>query len=132
MTSKLAANIERGAGLANLTVFVTNCNCLTASYSINYVIVIRNLYEVLLIVPLNFYHPWSLNYLILSFSLLVFCTNIDFSLTHMFPIHPFCTLWKHKKSLRFSDVFKGLEKGCIVNKWFKLGYLAKPWLMSMS
>ena len=28
-------------------------------------------------------------------------------LTHLFPMHPFFTHWKHQKTLRFSDVFKG-------------------------
>ena len=32
---------------------------------------------------------------------------------------PFLCPWKHQKSLRFSDVFQGLEKGCIGNKWVK-------------
>ena len=28
-------------------------------------------------------------------------------LTHMFPVHPFATPWKHEKTVRFSDVFRG-------------------------
>ena len=28
-------------------------------------------------------------------------------LTHFFPMHPFSTPWKHQKTLRFSDVFRG-------------------------
>ena len=28
-------------------------------------------------------------------------------LTHSFPMHPFSTPWKHQKTIRFSDVFKG-------------------------
>ena len=41
-------------------------------------------------------------------------------LTHSFPLHPFSTPWKHRKTLRFSDVFReGVEKGCIGNEWAK-------------
>ena len=29
------------------------------------------------------------------------------SLTHSFPMHPFSTPWKHQKTARFSDVFRG-------------------------
>ena len=32
---------------------------------------------------------------------------IGSSLTHLFPMHPFSTTWKHQKILWFSDVFKG-------------------------
>ena len=31
----------------------------------------------------------------------------DIILTHSFPMHPFSTPWKHPKTVRFSDVFKG-------------------------
>ena len=34
-------------------------------------------------------------------------------LTHLFPMHPFSTPWKHQKTLRFSDVFWGLRKGAL-------------------
>ena len=30
-----------------------------------------------------------------------------YSLTQSFPMHPFFTPWKHQKTVRFSDVFKG-------------------------
>ena len=40
-------------------------------------------------------------------------------LTHLFPVHPFSTPWKHKKTLRCSD--GGGEKRCIENKWVKKG-----------
>ena len=40
------------------------------------------------------------------------CTN-DTILTHLFPMHPFSTLWKHQKTLRFSDAFKGQRKGAL-------------------
>ena len=39
------------------------------------------------------------------------------SLTYLFPMYPFSIPWKHQKTLRFSDVFRGVEKGCIWNKW---------------
>ena len=29
-----------------------------------------------------------------------------FLLTHLFPMYPFSTPWKHKETLRFSDVFR--------------------------
>ena len=43
-------------------------------------------------------------------------------LTHSFPMHPFSTLWKHQKVLRFSDVFRGYRKGALgtnglINEW---------------
>ena len=36
--------------------------------------------------------------------------------THLFPIHRFSTALKNKKTVRFPDVFSGVEKGYIVNK----------------
>ena len=33
--------------------------------------------------------------------------------THSFPMHPFSTPWKHKKSLQFSDFSKGWRKGAL-------------------
>ena len=42
-----------------------------------------------------------------------------FPLTHSLPMHPFSTHWKHQKNLRFSNVFMGLETGCIGNEWVK-------------
>ena len=39
------------------------------------------------------------------------------SLTHLFPMHPFSTPWKHQTIVWFSDVFRGLRKGCIGTKW---------------
>ena len=32
-------------------------------------------------------------------------------------MHPFSVPWKHQKTLRFSDVFREVEKGCIGNEW---------------
>ena len=34
-------------------------------------------------------------------------------------MHPFSTTWKHQKTSRFSNVFGGVEKGCIWNEWVK-------------
>ena len=34
-------------------------------------------------------------------------------LTHLFRIHPFCTSWKHQKTVRFSDVFREYRKGAL-------------------
>ena len=31
----------------------------------------------------------------------------SFPLTHLFPMHPFSTPWKHQKTVRLSDVFRG-------------------------
>ena len=38
-------------------------------------------------------------------------------LTHLFPMHPFSTPWKHQKTDRIC--FQGVEKGCIGDKWVK-------------
>ena len=35
--------------------------------------------------------------------------SLTLYLTHLFPMHPSSTPWKHKKTLRFSDVFRGRE-----------------------
>ena len=34
-------------------------------------------------------------------------------LTHSFPMHPFSTSWKHQKTLRFPDVFRGQRKSIL-------------------
>ena len=34
-------------------------------------------------------------------------------LTHLFPMHPFSTPWKHQETLRFSGVFRGQKKGAL-------------------
>ena len=39
------------------------------------------------------------------------------TLTYLFPMHPFSTSWKHKKTIRFSDVFRGRERV----HWEKMG-----------
>ena len=46
-----------------------------------------------------------------------FVTNS--TLTHSFLMHTFSTAWKHQKTWRFSNVFRGVEKECIRNKWVK-------------
>ena len=35
------------------------------------------------------------------------------SLTHLFPMYPFSTPWKHQKTVRFSDVFRGKRRGTL-------------------
>ena len=39
-------------------------------------------------------------------------------LTHLFPMHPFSTPWKHQKTLQFC--FQGVEKGFFGNKWVNI------------
>ena len=34
-------------------------------------------------------------------------------LTHFSPIHPFSAPWKHQKTVRFCDVFRGYRKGAL-------------------
>ena len=48
--------------------------------------------------------------------------------THLIPMHYFSTLWKHQKTLRFFDVFQGVEKGWIGNKWVKVLNITPNWL----
>ena len=55
-------------------------------------------------------HLWT------NFECIYFWNLARFSLTHSFPMHSL-TSWKHHKTLRFSDVFIGVVKGCIGNKW---------------
>ena len=37
---------------------------------------------------------------------IIVTTTQNITLTHLLPMHPFSTLSKHQKTLRFSDVFK--------------------------
>ena len=37
-------------------------------------------------------------------------------LTHLFPMHPFSTPWKHQKA----DIFSQVEKGCIGSEWVNI------------
>ena len=46
-------------------------------------------------------------------------SNTEAELTHSFPMHSFSTPWKHQKTVKFSDVFRGVEKGCIGNERVK-------------
>ena len=54
-----------------------------------------------------------------SQEIVLFETDYDHpaKLIHSFPVHPFYTLWKHQKTVRFSHVFRGVEKGCIRKEW---------------
>ena len=36
------------------------------------------------------------------------------SLTYSFPMHTFSTPWKHQKTVRFSEVFRGYRKGALI------------------
>ena len=46
--------------------------------------------------------------------------NLPSLLIHSFPVRSFSTHWKHQKTVRFSDVFKGyIAKVCIGNEWIK-------------
>ena len=45
----------------------------------------------------------------------IICTKGISVLTHLFPMHPFSTPWKHKKTVKVS-CFQGVEKGCIGNE----------------
>ena len=48
--------------------------------------------------------------------------DLENSLTHSFRMHPFSTPWKHQKTLRFSDVFRGWRKDALgTNRLIKLG-----------
>ena len=46
-------------------------------------------------------------------------------LTHLFPMHPFSTHWKHQKTFRFSHVFWGRERV----HWEKNGLTQFPWII---
>ena len=35
--------------------------------------------------------------------------NLKDTLTHLFPMPPFSNPWKHQKTVRFSDIFKGYK-----------------------
>ena len=58
---------------------------------------------------------------ILPFSMkVIFIDVLPSSLTHSFPVHPFSTPLKHQKTLRFSGIFRGVEKGFIGNEWVNI------------
>ena len=54
--------------------------------------------------------------LISTFKTRLLITN---NLTQFFPMHPSCTPWKHQKTLRFFDVFRGQIKGA----WRTIGLI---------
>ena len=39
--------------------------------------------------------------------------QVRVSLTHLFPMQPFSTLWKHQKTVRFTDAFGGQRKAAL-------------------
>ena len=48
-------------------------------------------------------------------------------LTHLFPMHPFSTPWKHQKTVRFFDVFRRERKGALgtnglTGHWIRLWF----------
>ena len=60
----------------------------------------------------------SSNFLQITKKLVEVLTYAAYYLTHLFPMHPFPTPWKHQKIVRFSAIIR-VEKGCIVNRWVK-------------
>ena len=52
--------------------------------------------------------------------------SVTSELTHLFPMHLFSTPWKHQKTVRFSNVFRGVEKVCTGNKCANITF-AKTW-----
>ena len=48
----------------------------------------------------------SLSYKVLHFNQLCGFLQSIIILTHLFPMHPFSVSWKHRKTIRFSDVFR--------------------------
>ena len=56
----------------------------------------------------------------LQFKWLVFKWNVTMisnGLTHSSLMHPFSTPWKHKKTVRFSDVFRGKRRSTLGTNW---------------
>ena len=59
---------------------------------------------------------------------------------HLFPMHPFYNSWKNKKTLRFSDVFKGSRNGALetnelmnlVYNIIEVWYVAPSWSISVT
>ena len=52
-------------------------------------------------------------YLMISWVQILIFPKHTYLLTHSFPIHSFSTPWKHQKTIRFSDVFRGEKKGAL-------------------
>ena len=50
---------------------------------------------------------------IFTHRVVVFMTATQIDLTDLFPMHPFLTPWKHQKTVRFSDVFRGYRKDAL-------------------
>ena len=48
----------------------------------------------------------SLSYKVLHFNQLFGFLQSIIILIHLFPMHPFSPSWKHRKTIRFSDVFR--------------------------
>ena len=59
---------------------------------------------------------FKINYLNCLTNCLQILFLIKSEITNFFAMLPFCTPWK-QRTVRFSDVFRGVEKGCIVSKW---------------
>ena len=53
--------------------------------------------------------------------------HFNFLLTHLFQMHPFSTSWKKSENHKIFWCFKGVEKGCIGNKW-----VTKVWNFCLS
>ena len=63
-------------------------------------------YVLMALTAINFLLPWLFLIAPVEFTTLDIPFLIVY-LTHSVSMHPFSTLWKHQKTLRFSDVFKG-------------------------
>ena len=55
-------------------------------------------------------------------------------LTHSFSMHSFSTPWKHKKTVRFSGYFQGVEQGCIGKEWVNgiMGLMEFIWYLNLN
>ena len=63
------------------------------------------------VVHKNFVHRKYLRWSLFLIKLQAFRTAT--SMTHLFPMLPFSTPWKHQNTLRISDVFWGSRKGAL-------------------
>ena len=54
---------------------------------------------------------------------------VEALLTHSFPMQPLSTSWKHQKTVRFSDVFRGYKKGTFGTNGFKQERYFIKWLL---
>ena len=55
--------------------------------------------------------------MLLFFKYNCFYTPFNHVLTHLFPMHLFCTLLKTSENLAIFRCVQGVEKGCIGDKW---------------